>query len=54
MNDRRSCIRQLLAKPLYKPCHDFAMLNGLANAPATKTAVQLASQKLSEAFRKHA
>jgi acetyl esterase len=30
--------------------HDFAMLNGLADTPATKTAVQLASQKLSEAL----
>ena len=30
--------------------HDFAMLNALADTPATKAAVQLASQKLSEAL----
>ncbi len=30
--------------------HDFAMLNGLADTPATKTTVQLASQKLAEAL----
>ncbi len=30
--------------------HDFALLNGLAETPATKLAVQLASQKLSEAL----
>jgi len=30
--------------------HDFAMLNGLADTPATKLAVQLASQKLAAAL----
>jgi acetyl esterase len=30
--------------------HDFALLNGLADTPATKAAVQLASRKLSEAL----
>jgi acetyl esterase len=28
--------------------HDFALLNGLAETPATRLAVELASQKLSE------
>jgi len=27
-------------------CHDFMMLNGLAGTPASKSAIQLASQKL--------
>lgn len=35
-------------------CHDFAMLNALADTPATRIAVQLASQKLSEVFRPQA
>jgi acetyl esterase len=30
--------------------HDFALLNALAETPATKATVQLASQKLSEAL----
>jgi len=30
--------------------HDFALLNGLANTPATRAAVQFASQKLAEAL----
>src|SRR5260221_14634121 len=30
--------------------HDFAMLNALADTPATKLAIQLASQKLAEAL----
>ena len=30
--------------------HDFAMLNGLAETPATRSAVQMASQKLTEAL----
>jgi acetyl esterase len=34
--------------------HDFAMLNALANTPATKAAIQLASQKLSEALHSSA
>jgi acetyl esterase len=31
-------------------CHDFAMLNPLAETPATRLAVELASEKLSEAL----
>ena len=31
-------------------CHDFAMLNPLAATPATRAAIRLASQKLSEAL----
>jgi acetyl esterase len=31
--------------------HDFALLNALAETPATKLAIQLASQKLAEALR---
>jgi hypothetical protein len=30
--------------------HDFAMLNGLANTPATGLSVQLASQRLAAAL----
>jgi len=30
--------------------HDFALLNALADTPATKATVQLASQKLAEAL----
>ena len=30
--------------------HDFALLNALADTPATKATVQLASRKLSEAL----
>lgn len=31
--------------------HDFAMLNGLAGTPASKVAIQLAAQKLTEALK---
>ncbi len=31
--------------------HDFAMLNALADTPASKTAIQLASEKLAAAFK---
>jgi acetyl esterase len=31
--------------------HDFALLNALADTPATKTAIRLASEKLSAALR---